>query len=389
MAQKRRAGFHFKSPPFELGRLDLPRVGRDAEWAALERILHSVRSSRAPTIGVLLGTYGAGKTFLLWHLAKSVRPAHRSGILAAPPIRLLAPEQKRDYTRDLVLRWFQKAQEELDDLMPRLRGELAIADAPPRLKRFVNALAGLADPEKARISRILLRGGKILKKEAASLEVEDLLVIKTNDDASTLLQALQWMVSAVGVTAVALLVDETEYVENLPGKSGTAVLDSLKHLWDQQAELVSETPEVAGLALILSSTPTFWQRVGSETQTEVRRGRSGAGVTPFLARILPSNIIEIPSELSSKEARRLIVNRMSVQRDRKPSPPIIPFTEDYVSYVYELSQGLPRRIIEICAIVLDAAEQRGVTEIDRSAAVKILEELLIIYEPLEGEDDEE
>jgi hypothetical protein len=72
---------------------------------------------------------------------------------------------------------------------------------------------------------------------------------------------------------------------------------------------------------------------------------------------------------------------MSDARKEKAGEQLIPFTDDYVGYVYQLTQGLPRTIIEICATVVSEAARRRLKKIDRSAAREILKDLLISYEP--------
>src|SRR6266852_5375751 len=108
MADASLAIYSLKGLPFELARLDVERVGRALEWERLLQIIALSRNSRSPIMGVLLGTYGAGKTFMLWQLANALKPATKSKILSSGPIRLIDPEQKRDFTRSLVLRFFSK-----------------------------------------------------------------------------------------------------------------------------------------------------------------------------------------------------------------------------------------------------------------------------------------
>jgi hypothetical protein len=78
----------------------------------------------------------------------------------------------------------------------------------------------------------------------------------------------------------------------------------------------------------------------------------------------------------------MIVNRMSEVREGQTKDDIIPFTNEYVDYVYQLSQGLPRAIIEICGVVIAEAAQRKLKRIDRDGARGILRDLLISYEPV-------
>jgi hypothetical protein len=90
----------------------------------------------------------------------------------------------------------------------------------------------------------------------------------------------------------------------------------------------------------------------------------------------------MPAELDEDEARALISDRMSEVRIGQRKEDIIPFTNDYVEYIYQLSQGLPRRMIEICGVVLAEAAERRLKKIDASAAKRILSDLLISYEPV-------
>jgi type II secretory pathway predicted ATPase ExeA len=87
----------------------------------------------------------------------------------------------------------------------------------------------------------------------------------------------------------------------------------------------------------------------------------------------------MPAGLDPDEARKLIVSRMS---DVRSGEKLIPFTEDFVDYVFELTQGLPRKILEICATVLNEAANRGLKKIRKADARKILKDLLISYEPI-------
>jgi hypothetical protein len=89
--------------------------------------------------------------------------------------------------------------------------------------------------------------------------------------------------------------------------------------------------------------------------------------------------VEIPAGLSEAEAREMIASRMTEDR---PGKDIIPFANDYVDYVWRLSAGLPRRILEICGIVLQAANDKKLKEINEAQAKKILREMLISYEPV-------
>lgn len=379
--------YRLQGLPFELGRYNVPRIGRDAEWERLRQLVESSGASRSPIMGVLLGTYGAGKSFLLWNLAREFEPAKQHGVLTFGPIRLIDPEQKKDFARNLVLRLFARGIDIEGQLVPLLSG-ISISKLNPSagIRPFVDLLLALTRRESAQVARRVLTGGRALRKEAEQAGITEAAQIRTPDDAMALLQALQLLIRAAGVTSLVVLIDEVEYIDALPPTQKTAVLDSLKHLWDQEVEFFAKKPEAAQLLMLLAATPAFWQKMTVQISTEAGRGQSGVGVIPFFARIQKSNVIEMPADLSDDEARKLIVSRMNEVRPGQKKEDVLPFTNDYVDYVYHLSQGLPRQIIEICAVVLQEAAQRGLTRIDALQAKKILRDLLISYEPVRAKE---
>lgn len=375
--------YNFKRMPFELGRYDAPRIGRDVEWQRLRDLVEATRDSRSPVMGVLLGTYGAGKSFLLWHLAESYSPASKTGILASRPIRLIDPEQRREFIRNLVLRLFRRGLSFDEDLVPLLKtASEAQKEYPSGLKRFVQLLLAAAKGKSQAAARRVLSGGRALRSEALAGGFADAVYIKTNEDAIELLEALQVVLGWAGVKALVLMIDEVEYIDGLLKIQRATVFDSLKHLWDQEVTFFSSGTQAAQLGLVLSATPAFWQGRNQQLRTEGHRPESVVGLTPFFERIQKGNIIEMPAELDADEARQLIVSRMAEVRSGTAGEDIIPFTDDFVAYVYELTQGLPRQIIEICATVMSEAARRKLKKITRAEAANILRDLLISYEPV-------
>lgn len=375
--------YHLNGLPFELGRYDVPRIGREAEWARLKQLVAATGESRSPVTGVLLGTYGAGKSFLLWKLGKAYEPSGTTGVLPFGPIRLLDPEQKKDFTKSLILRLFARGTDVETQLAPVLAaGSRAAIDCPAGIRPFVNLLLALARPDSSQVARRVLMGGRALRREAERAGIGEATQVRTSDDAIALLQALQLLSKAAGIKSVVLLIDEVEYIDALPTAQRTAVLDSLKHLWDQEVDFFSRGASAAQLLMLLSATPNFWQQMKLKVAAEAGRGQSGVGVTPFFARIRASDIIEMPADLTEAEARQLIASRMKEARPGQKPQDVIPFTNDYVDYVYQLSQGLPRQIIEICGVVMNEAAERNLRSIDATQAKKILRDLLISYEPV-------
>jgi hypothetical protein len=255
-------------------------------------------------------------------------------------------------------------------------------DAPAGIRPYVDLLLALTHNGTAKIARRVLTGGRALRKEAEMAGIVEAAQIRTNDDAIFLFQALQLVVRPAGIKAIVLLIDETEYIDALPPTQRPTVLDSLKHLWDQESQFFSSPKELkaAQLLMLFAATPNFWRQNMTQITQQANKGLTGIGVTPFFRRIIKANIIEMPSELSDADARKLIVNRMNEVRPGQKKEDIIPFTEDYVNFVYKNSHGLPRYILEICSIIIQEAAKRKLKKIDQADGAKILRDLLISYE---------
>jgi Cdc6-like AAA superfamily ATPase len=370
--------------PFELGRYDTKRVGRDAEWKRLLALIDESQSGSAPTNIVLLGTYGSGKSFLLWQLYLHFLHQKRRRVLMTRPVRLLDPEQSRDIARSIVVRIFRRGFDLDTDLGPLL--EVAASkrtSIPQAYATYAKVLFALIDPKLSGVAKSFLYGKRITRSNANDLGIPDFLQLKTNEDALDLLITLQLLARIAGYDGVVLAVDEVEYIDQAPRSQQGRAFDSLKWLWDSQVAVASDeaAPEIARLLIVLAATPSFWQSKVELVRSSSRPVGALVGLTPFFDRIPPANVVEMPEGLSQDEARELIVSRMSEARDGKVASPIIPFTERFVEYVFELTQGLPRRVIEICEIVVAEALRRKLPKIDRKDAEEILRDLLIAYEP--------
>jgi len=77
-----------------------------------------------------------------------------------------------------------------------------------------------------------------------------------------------------------------------------------------------------------------------------------------------------------KNTEKLIKKVLSYNRitGKFEKDPLIPFTKDFVDYIYEITEGLPSAIKVRCAQVLDAGLADKVPLLDRKYAQKVLEE---------------
>ena len=79
---------------------------------------------------------------------------------------------------------------------------------------------------------------------------------------------------------------------------------------------------------------------------------------------------------NQSQTLELIEKRLKYNRsdDKFEEQPLIPFTDDFVTYVHELTSGEPRLILVRCGHVIDAGIAEKVTKLDKKFAQKVLKE---------------
>jgi hypothetical protein len=77
-----------------------------------------------------------------------------------------------------------------------------------------------------------------------------------------------------------------------------------------------------------------------------------------------------------ESTKSLVENRLRFDRikGKFEDRPLIPFTEDFVDFIYKKTNGELRDIIYLCSQVLDVGLEKGVTQLDADFAQKALEE---------------
>ena len=96
-------------------------------------------------------------------------------------------------------------------------------------------------------------------------------------------------------------------------------------------------------------------------------------MNPFLRRIVTPTTLK---RLTPDEAKKLIELRLSKQRTgSKPYKPLIPFTETFVKFIYELSNGVPHFVVSYCHEILRKGLEESVPLLTKDYAKKVLREV--------------
>jgi len=133
---------------------------------------------------------------------------------------------------------------------------------------------------------------------------------------------------------------------------------------------ISVDPEkMARIAIFLGISDDGYRRLREIEKEEISLG---GPTRPLLDRARTTTLTAFDKQSTKLFIeKRLKYNRITGKYENKP---LIPFNETFVDYVWELSTGKPRHIIDICNQVLDAGIEHGVSELGREIAEQLLKE---------------
>jgi len=112
---------------------------------------------------------------------------------------------------------------------------------------------------------------------------------------------------------------------------------------------------------------------GTALKNKKREKAVGGSVVPFLDRVDEVTVLQ---NLDKNSTRQLIEKRLRFNRveGKFEDQPLIPFTEDFVDFIYDSTMGNPRGVLERCEPVLDEGTRVKEPLLTLEFASKILEE---------------
>lgn len=149
-----------------------------------------------------------------------------------------------------------------------------------------------------------------------------------NDDTTGVraFTALKKMLLELGYTGVFVFVDEFESIARLSPKDEQSVLNSIRHVMDQNS---------SGLCMLFGCAPEVWQDVMSEYHAFSERIGEEVALKP----------------LTEEYIRELVIAYLDTARPQ--SGEIDPFTEEALSVILRHSQGNIRQALAACSRTLD------------------------------------
>jgi type II secretory pathway predicted ATPase ExeA len=225
-------------------------------------------------------------------------------------------------------------------------GEILLSEVVPTTIRRLSNITQFADFARALVHMVYedtnLYAWQWLTAEGIRYEQRKEMEIHTALDDDTMgvraFTALKNVLLDLGYTGVFVFVDEFESIARLNAKNEQAILNSIRHLMDQNSD---------GLCLLFGCAPEVWQDVMSEYHAFSERIGEEVALRP----------------LTEEHIHDLIESYLDTARP-DAADGIGPFSDDCVETLLQRSQGNIRQVLSLCSRLLDHAADEGHQTID-------------------------
>jgi type II secretory pathway predicted ATPase ExeA len=225
-------------------------------------------------------------------------------------------------------------------------GEILLSDLIPTAIRRLSDITQFADFARALVHMVYedtnLYAWQWLTAEGIRYEQRKEMEIHTALDDDTMgvraFTALKNVLLDLGYTGVFVFVDEFESIARLNAKDEQSILNSIRHLMDQNSE---------GLCMLFGCAPEVWQDVMSEYHAFSERIGQEVALRP----------------LTEDHLAELVQRYLETARN-SDADGTDPFTEESLEILLQRSQGNIRQVLVLCSRVLDQALDEEYSTID-------------------------
>ncbi len=358
--------YHLKSNPFASRvQPDSPIAGRKREQETWHKIVSDKIGSHASSLNFVIGDYGLGKTHALYHIKSD---AEQLDGVAAVFLKMLPEDEVKNFGLDFIRRIFKNLDQKA--VLDKLAKAKPLPPADPFhehskiIKEYATGVAFFRD---------LLVGGTISKAELAKRGIRRIPV--STETALEYLSVLLAQLHAVGVLTLVLCVDEAEYIfSQLSAKKAALVFNSLRAMYD-----LTSTPnyglrfdkQIANLIFFFAMSADGWSKLNRMEKVE---SHQGGPIQPLMSRVNKQIML---SSLHKDESKQLIEEYLRTSRTtgRKQGDPLIPYEQSFVDYLFDLTKGHPRNIVERCDYVITEGLRDHVKLITKAYARQVFERM--------------
>jgi hypothetical protein len=356
--------YHLKSNPFSSRvQIDTPMAGRSEEQKTWDDILTNKAGARGCSLNFIIGDYGMGKTHALYHIKRDCDD--RDGMMSVI-VKLLPEDEVKNFGMDFVRRIFKNLDVSVRKILASLKKPRATSAFPEHVKIIQKYAAD--DAVAARI----LTGGKVSARELTEAKIHTSM--GNTETALEFLAVLLSMLHDAQIKSMVLCIDEAEYVfSQMTSRKAALVFNAMRAMYD-----LPESPNL-GLGLQPVANIIFFFAISTAgmdklTKMEKVEQHQGGPIQPLLTRI--ERKISL-ARLTANETKNLVEAYLKTSRTtgEKLSSPLIPYTKDFIDYLFELTKGHPRSIIERCDYVIVAGIKDHIKEITKQYAREVFTKL--------------
>ena len=320
----------------------------------------------------IIGDYGRGKTLSLLKLSED---AKKQG-LCPVYLSFKSPTRVREPGLDTIQRIFRDFN--FNSVTPDKTKIGLLKQVYPDVGSIYDKIFGMSQ-------RSLFSGVSLNSEQRLALDflrghisptqkqLEKLGVICKLDSieiAKQYLIGLLYILSSAGFPTIVLAIDEFEYVFSIASKYHRAhYFALLRELFDLHVSVPEGIRDkVSNMAIFVAISEFAW----IELLDEKKSGGAGSPINPLLERVSEKIIL---GGLTKKETKQLIEKRLRFNRGKNKyeDKPLIPYTDDFVDYIFTITRGVPRFIIENCDHVLDKGLEERVPRLNSEFAKQVLE----------------
>jgi len=345
-------------------------VNREEQLKKWREIISAAISTNKNYLVFIIGDYGRGKTLSLLKIVNESK--NYKGVL---PVYLnFKGEQRSKPGLDFIFRIFKSIDfQQLRQIVDEKNLTNAIEDLSEDFVEIKNILRKIySEGEEKRLALYFIRG-EIKPSQSQLKKLEILRKIDEIDIAKEYLAGILFFIKKLGFSTLLLAIDEFEYLFSLvPRTQHSIYLALLRGLYDFPLGISKriKLDDVANMVFFIAISEDGWRNL---KEMEKKEMSSGGPIQPLLDRADAETLL---TPFNKRQTMELIKKRLRFNRikGKYETQPLIPFTEDFVDFIYGITNGEPRAIIVICGQVLDAGLEKGVPILNKEFAQKALEE---------------
>jgi len=349
-------------------------VNREDELKKWKKILDdALKTPTSNFLVFIIGDYGMGKTLSLLKIEREL--AKKDEKFYPIYLNLISEQKPKNPGLDFIFRIIRKI--DFDKIRVTEKNIDFIEDVLPDVGNAFRKVFFPKNEDEKRIALAFVRGDiKVTQGYLKLLEV--MRKIDEVDFAKEYLIGILYFLKVSGFFTLVVAVDEFEYLFSLVSKSNQSIyLALLRSLYDLPIQVPDKLKsKTANMVFFIGISEDGMQRL---TDLENVEKSTGGPINPLMRRVTDKVRL---NPLKKDYVRKLIEKRLSLNRVKGvyEKEPLIPFTEDYVDYIYKITGGRPSDIIVRCDHVLDAGLEQRVSKLTAEFAKEVFKEQGFTYE---------